>query len=279
MAKEFFRFLRGELNGYYITNLNQAFVEYSRDIKKFLIGFQSQQMEKGQISNTTLFNLGKFACVKLPRRKVSESTTSLFLTESHKVDDTEFSERGLYDRDVEEFGFYHTDESITTPDINTLASENLRSSMVGTETPTGYIPEGATDVIDDNGNVRPEKVLPEPPSGIAYSDYYNDDFLFLAEGGVSYESISTSLYMDLFKALQWIRYNGVSIASFVEILSLLCPNGLVRIQRIEVNANNRLVNYVCVYDPTVVVSSKEQRLSLLRYLIMMKFKQVRLVEV
>ena len=72
MAKALFRFLRGELNGYYITNLYNSFNEYSSDIKRFFIEFQNQQVELGKISNETLYNLGKFASVFLPRRPVAD---------------------------------------------------------------------------------------------------------------------------------------------------------------------------------------------------------------
>jgi hypothetical protein len=200
------------------------------------------------------------------------------MTDSHKVNNVEFSERGLYRTDSEDFYFVHTDESILSPDINALASDTQRSSLVGNEAVRGYIPEDATNVIDDEGHVRPEKVLSTPPEGKAYSDYYGDDFLFLAEGGITYESISFSLYIELFKALQWIRYNGVSLASLVKIISILCPDGLVKIVSVQVAENSKLINVTYQYDGSLTINSKEQRLTLLQYIVGLKFKQVRLVE-
>ena len=278
MSKAFFRFLRGELNGFYITNINNVLNNLTEDNKKMLINFHNQQLEAGKMDSSTLYNLGRFACVKLPRRPTSEAKTSVYMTESYKVEGKEFSERGLFRTATEDFYFVHTDENITSPDINTLATETERSSLVGEESVLGYIPEDATDVIDDDGKVRPEKVLSTPPANKAYSDYYGNDFLFLAEGGITYEAISFSLYIELFKALQWIRYNGESIASLVRIINILCPEGLVKILDTQVANNHKVINVLYVYDDSVDMTNKEQRLTLLQYIVSLKFKQIRFVE-
>jgi hypothetical protein len=277
MAKALFRFLRGELNGYYITNLYNSFNEYSSDIKRFFIEFQNQQFELGKISDETLYNLGKFASVFLPRRPVAESRTSLYMTDSHEVDGVEYSERGLFDTENESFEFVHTDPSIETPDINTLATDTKRSSLVGDETAEGYISSEETDVLDDNGMVRPQKVSVTPPD-VPYSEFYGNQFLFLSEGDVTYETIAPSLFIELFKAMQWIRYNGASIASLARIIATLCPEGLVKISRNEVASDGRSVYIYYVYDSSSPVANKESRLALLEYLVNLKFKQVQLVE-
>ena len=277
MAKALFRFLRGELNGYYITNLYNSFNEYSSDIKRFFIEFQNQQFELGKISNETLYNLGKFASVFLPRRPVADSRTSIYMTDSHVVDGVEYSERGLFDTENESFEFVHTDPSIETPDINTLATDTKRSSLVGDETPEGYISSEETDVLDDNGMVRPQKVSDTPPD-VPYSEFYGNQFLFLSEGDTVYETIAPSLFIELFKAMQWIRYNGASIASLVRIIATLCPEGLVKISRNEVASDGRSVYIYYVYDSSSPVTNKESRLALLEYLVNLKFKQVQLVE-
>lgn len=277
MAKALFRFLRGELNGYYITNLYNSFNEYSSDIKRFFIEFQNQQFELGKISDETLYNLGKFASVFLPRRPVAESRTSLYMTDSHVVDGVEYSERGLFDTENESFEFVHTDPSIETPDINTLATDTKRSSLVGDETAEGYISSEETDVLDDNGMVRPQKVSVTPPD-VPYSEFYGNQFLFLSEGDVTYETIAPSLFIELFKAMQWIRYNGASLASLVRIIATLCPEGLVKISRNEVASDGRSVYIYYVYDSSSPVTNKESRLALLEYLVNLKFKQVQLVE-
>ena len=279
MAKALFRFLRGELNGFYITSLHNSLNEYSEDIKRFLVEFKNQQFASGMITNETLYNLGKFASVFLPRRPVTDSRTALYMTDSHVVDGTEFSERGLFNTNTESFEFVHTDPSIESPDINTLATSTKRSSLVGDEEVRGYISSEETDVLDDEGKVRPEKVLSNPPEDVAYSEYYGDKFLYLSEGDMVYESISPSLFIELFKALQWIRYNGDSISSLVRIIEVLCPEGLVQIDHIEVSSDGRALQVHYVYNTESPVTDKESRLALLEYLVNLKFKQVILVEV
>ena len=279
MAKALFRFLRGELNGYYINNIYNSMNEFSSDIKKFFVEFQNQQFELGKISDDTLYNLGKFASVFLPRRPVADSKTSLYMTDGHEVDNVEYSERGLFNTDNENFEFVHTDPSITTPDINTLATDEKRSSLVGDEQVEGYISESETDVIDDEGVVRPSKVLPSAPSTGAYSEFYGNQFLFLSEGDTVYEKIAPSLFIELFKALQWIRYNGASIASLARIVELLCPEGLVVIDHLAVSADGRYIYVYYVYDNTSPITNKESRLALLEYIINLKFKQLVLSEV
>ena len=200
------------------------------------------------------------------------------MTDSHVVNGTEFSERGLFNTETERFEFEHTDPSIETPDINTLATSTRRSSLVGDEQPVGYISSEATDVIDEDGNVNPEAVSQNPPQDEAYSEYYGDQFLFLSEGGTRYENIPPDLFIELFKALQWIRYNGDSIASLVRIIEVLCPEGLVTIDHIVVSSDGRAIQVYYVYDTEVEVDDKESRLSLLEYLVNLKFKRVILVE-
>ena len=280
MSKALFRFLRGELNGFYLTNIHNALNVYSEDIKRFFIDFQNQQFEEGKITDETLYNLGKFASVFLPRRPVAVSKSALYMTGSHKVEGTEFSERGLYNTENETFEFVHTDPSIEAPDINTLATATKRSSLIGDEIAQGYISESETDVLDDEGNVKPSKVLPEAPSEGAYSEFYGNQFLLLTEGNeIDYRDIAPSLYMELFKALQWIRYNGVSVASLVRIIAILCPEGLVQIDHISVSRNGKAIYVYYVYDSSSAVTNKESRLALLQYIVNIKFKQIVLSEV
>jgi len=394
MSKALFRFLRGELNGYYVTRLNDLLNASTKDIKTFFCDFQAQQFELGKISLETLYNLGKFASIFLLRLKSAETMTALYLTDSFIKDGYEFSERGLYNVPLEQFEFFHTEDdsgayfvfvrttqeqyeddidtltdyrkratmvgdvavqgyisseatdifdsvgnvkpefilatppsgvaysefygdnflylsegddseadnlirwrlsesevvdgveyserglfivpSALFPDINTLATNELRSSLVGDEEVIGYISESETDVLDEEGNVKPEKILSTPPEGLAYSNFYGNQFLFLAESERedSYKSISPELYMSFFKAMQWIRYNGVSVASLIKVVELTCPDGLVKIGAIETAVDGRHLNVYYRYDISADTDFKPQRLSLLEYILQIKFKQV-----
>lgn len=273
MAKAFFRWLRGELNGFYVTNINGALNESTKGIKDFLSEFKAQQFEKGKITSKNLYGLGKFAGIFLPRISKAESSASLRTTESFVVDGFECSERGLFNTFAENFSFFPE-----TDDINLLAAPTLRSSMVGNETLIGYISSEETNVLDDNGNVRREKVSATPPEGVAYSDYYGDQFMFLSEAETTYENLEPSLYIELFKALQWIRYNGVSIKSLGRIASIICPDGLVKLGRVETAPDGKHWIIYYNYDATVDVPLKQQRLNLLEFIVNLKFVQVSLVE-
>ena len=396
MAKAFFRFLRGELNGYYIKNINQVANTCTQKLKDFLCHFKKQQFILGEIDEDYLYGLGEFAGIFLPRLSRAEALSSIRMTESHEVNDFEFSERGLFDTEYELFRFFHCieddvayftfvhttqddyntdintlassykrsslvgdeealgyissadtdifddegnvkpekirsvpprwdaysefygdqflmlsegDESeadnivrlhmtdseevdgveyserglyvvpISYEDINTLATPTLRSSLVGDEEVIGYISSEATDVIDDNGLVRPEKVLSEPPVGVAYSEYYGDQFLFLSEAKTSYTPLALDLYIELFKAMQWVRYNEPSVTSLVKIVELICPEGLVKIGDIEIAFDKKHINVYYEYNETVEIDFKQQRLSLLDYILQIKFPQVMLVEI
>ena len=272
MAKAFFRWLRGELNGFYVTNINGALNESTKGIKDFLSEFKSQQFENGKITVKNLYGLGKFAGIFLPRVSKAESSASLRTTESF-VDGFECSERGLFNTVAENFSFFPE-----TDDINLLATPTLRSSMVGNETLIGYISSEEKNVLDDNGNVRREKILTTPPKGVAYSDYYGDQFMFLSEAETTYENLEPSLYIELFKALQWVRYNGVSIKSLGRIASIICPDGLVKLERVETAPDGKHWNIYYNYDVTVDVPLKQQRLNLLEFIVNLKFVQVSLIE-
>lgn len=278
MAKAFFRFLRGELNGFYLTAVHNTLNLSTKEIKDFLFLYKRQQFDINTIFTENLYGIGRFASVFLPRKPTSESRSAIYLSNSHKVDGKEFSERGLFDVNTEVFDFKHTDENITSPDINTLATDEKRSSLVGDEPVIGYIVEGERDVLDDNGKVREEKLVYTPPVNKAYSDFHGNQFSFLSEGVTVYENVSPQLYIELFKTMQWVRYNGASLATLARIVEVLCPQGLVTLTGINVADNGKYLQIHYTYNGDVPVTDKEQRLSLFQYLIETKFKQTILVE-
>ena len=277
MSKSFFRYLRGEINGYYLNNMHNVMEKEIKGIKDFFSVFYNMQFELGKITSETLFNIGKFASIFLPRRTLSESVTSLYMTDSVILDGTEHSESCLYNTESEQFNFYILQDD-PTEDVNYFSTETERSSLVGNEKVKGYISEDAEDVLDASGKVRESAILPSPPSSGAYSEFYGNNFLFLSEGAISYAPISPSLYIELYKAMQYIRYNGVSIKSLCKIVNVLCPDGLVKIDRLEVSSNKKNIYVYYYYDSASLVSRKEQRVTLLEYIINLKFKQIQLVE-
>lgn len=272
MSKLFFRWLRGELNGYYLMNMYDTMNSVTDGVRQFLATFRTMQFDS--MDSQTLYNIGKFASVFLPRYSTEEQLGSVVLSESHEVSGVEYSERGLYNTAEDRFDFKHTTQEEGLSDINTLATPSLRSSLVGNEVEEGYIASSDEDVFDSDGNVRQSSVLEDPPSGEAYSDFYGEKFLFLSEGNkVSYAPLNPALYADIYKTLQWIRYNGATLSSLLKITSILCPDGYVKIQSITLDVSGKYFIISYVADPSSAVPNKLQRLYLLDYIIKLKFKQ------
>ena len=279
MSKAFFRFLRGELNGYYITALNNLLNVSTEDIKYFLIKKKKEQLDKDSIIHDDLIGLGKFAGVFFPRTPLSESMTSVRMTDSHIVDGEEYSERGIFNVPLESFHFEHTEQNPSLPDINTLTDTDNRSSLVGDEPVTGYISANERDVITEDGNVDMSKVKSSPPESGAYSDFYSENFLFMSEGDTVYLNLPTEVFIELLKVMQWIRYNGVSLASFCKLIELICPDGMVLIDHINVGADKKHLEIYYRYNSEVAtVDYKQQRISLFEFIVSCKFKQIQIIE-
>lgn len=275
MAKAFFRFLRGELNGYYITNIHNTLNKTTEDIKDFIISFHNTQFSLGEMKEEDIYNLGRFAGVALKRTSREDSSFSVRMSESHEKNGVEVSEQGLFDTKQERFDFSF---ALGEGDINDNATKAKRSSLVGDEQPVGYIAEGTTDLFNNDGTVKEDKILSAPPTDKAYTDFYGNKYTMFASGFYSYQLLSVELYIELFKALQVIRYNGVSLETLCKIILLVCGEDLVKISKIDtVDETHNNVYYV--FDNTVEIDYKQQRLSLLEYIINLKFPQVRLVEV
>ena len=280
MAKAFFRFLRGELNGYYVTRIQQVCNELSKEYKDFLVEFAGQQFERGKIDATTLNNLGKFAGIFLPRVSKEEASTSIRLDESEYDSqlDYEFSERGLFRPANEDFVFEQkTLDDTGLPDINTLATTSKRSSMVEAgKQVAGYIPDDEVDIFAD-GVIVPSAIQPIPPENQAYNDFYDTAFVFLSDSLPSYESLSPDVFLELFKALQTVRYRGMSVVALVKITNILCPLGLVRIAGITAGTNLWTLSYHI--DMTVETGNQQDRINMWTYILKIKFPQVVLLEV
>ena len=271
MSKALFRWLRGELNGYYINNINQSCNEYAFYIHSFFGERSGMQFEHDKIDNKDLQGLGKFAGVFLPRITVTESRSSLRMTEGElNAQNEEISESGLYNSEEEKFDFSKREEA---GDINNYATTELRSSLIGNDdTIKGYISSEETDVLDEEGFVKDRAISSIPPSGVAYTEFYGNQFLFLSEAELTFETPEKKLFIELFKAMQYIRYNGESLHSLCKLISILCPDGLVNINSIQTVDNKFYMFYT--FDNEVDIDHKQQRLSLLLYIISIKFPQI-----
>lgn len=274
--KEFFRFLRGELNGFYLTNMNNALNLAVGSIKEFFAFWQNMQFDS-TMPQEYVNGLGKFAGVYLPIVDVG-FLFFIFMTESHVVNGVQRSERGLYNVVNEMFEFYHTEQDDYADDINTLATPTLKSSMVGTEPVLGYISEDATDVLLPDGTVNPEVILSEPPSNKAYTEYYGNQFLFLEEESTEVTAnLEKELYQQLIASMQYIRYNHSNLKSLCKVIEILCPDGFVIITSIENNSSSHSVNVTYTADYSVPLSHKLHREALFKFIIKQKFPEVTLI--
>lgn len=279
MSRKFFRFLRGELNGFYITSLNNTLNKFVEDVEEFFINFRKMQFDILSMPEDIIYNIGTFAGVHLIRLSVGEAYGAMRMTEGYIVDDEERSERGLLQRSNERFDFVHTEQDDYPDDINTLATQDKRSSLVGDETVQGYIASSETDVLDDDGNVKPSAISSVPPLNEAYSDFYGNQFMFLSEQVSKVKNISAPLFIELYKVMQYIRYNGVNIKSFAQVISILCPDGLVTVLSINKANGAPYFNVSCQYDMSVELDSIQQRLSTFEYIMKLKFPQFLIVPV
>ena len=287
MSKALFRYLRGELNGFYLTSLYNTLNSYSEDIKDFFSYFKFMQFDLSSMNEDTIYNIGKTAGIFLPRLSSSEGVGALKLSESHlsvdpdTMEEIQTSERGLYNTDEEKFNFVHeTEDFNSTNDINTEATETKKSSLAGTSDSTqGYIPSSAENVVTDESNVDVSKVVTTAPEDEAYSDFFGNKFSFLSNPLVETRSININLFYPLFKVMQWIRYNGANVTSLCKTISILCQNGYVKIVNIAKHSAYPcfLINYKL--DEEVSLSSKLQRIVTLKYVVALKFPQFVLNEV
>lgn len=274
MAKAFFRFLRGELNGYYLTNLNNALNVSTEDIKTFLAKFKAQQFNPNEIESDYAYNLGRFAGVSIRRTSRTDSAISIRMTSSFLLADKEVSEKGLFNTVDENFDWSNADYD---GDMNDKATATRRSAFAGSEEPLGYISDKETDIFNEDETIKETAISKDPPEEGAYSDFYGNEFLMLADGTSTFASLNVNIYIELVKVMQIIRYNGEAIEPLCKIINIICGNGLIKIDHIEtVDVNHFNVYYK--YNDTIEIDHKQQRISLLDYLIQTKFPQANFVE-
>lgn len=286
MAKALFRFLRGEINGFYLTNMYDTLNRYTDGVKKFFHDFNRMQFDIDTMDEDTIYNLGKFSGVFFPRLEAGEGGYGSFkLTNSSIVNGKERSERGLMDRETETFTFEnHVIEDDYATDINTESTNDLKSSLAGADDEVkGYIYSTDMDVVTERGDINESKVHPvtDPiPEGVAYSEYRGNNFLYLLDASIKFtELIDLSLFFPLFKVMQYIRYNGQNLDSLCKIVSILCPNGFFKID--SITKNGSLISFDVRYrlDSEAEIDLKDQRLATLLYVVGLKFPQYTFIDV
>lgn len=282
MSKQIFRHLRGEINGFYLTKMYDTLNYFTKEDKDFLRDlyntvFKSSLEVTGKevpMNDNDIKGLGVFAGVFMPRVTLDSFNGAFRLSTSHIVDGEEYSERGLWNMENERFDYYHTSDP-QEDDINTLATDENKSSMVGEdETVLGYIPSGV-QVLKEDGTIDLTKIEAEEPD-VPYSEFYGTKFLYLSEGDNVQVQITKAVYFELIKALQWIRYNGASIKSLCKVFELLCPE-FVHIESIVWSEPFYGVLTYSI-DEEYEIEMKQVRIEILKYFMKKKFPQLILVE-
>lgn len=222
--KKFFRFLRGELNGYYL-NAVSYFINFwmDKNILPFLTYAKNVQMEidsenvNENITTEDLINIAKFAGITQLLTFSNLYNNIIYMTQSHKEGGVEHAESGLYEKAIEAFRFYPG----LAEEINQLANEARQSTLIqdGAEI-LGYIPEG-TELYDRDGNFHPELILSSPPVDKAYTNYYGQKYLQLEENYSVVVTVPKELIYKSFLIIQRLRYNGSSILTFIELTELI----------------------------------------------------------
>ena len=278
--KSFFRFLRGEINGMYLNAISSAVDALGARWRSIMVQTDELTLIRTDANiNNELYpsfvqGVGLIAGCILPRFQHSSSSSSVFMTDSMVVNGEERSERGLFRTALERFQFEHTEQDDYPDDINTLSSVDERTSLIGMETPVGYISDRSNDVLRDDGTVDPAYVEPSPPGGgEPYTDFYGNNFLFMNSTQLSYSVLSAELLGLLIECLQWVRRNGTSISSLCKVAGVVCGEFL---RIVDVQTVPGLCRYEVRYKllSTQGVTSPLAKLYLLQHIVSTAFINV-----
>ena len=275
--KKIFRFLRGELNGFYIKNISYCLNNVTRDIEELLKYFWRVQFknptevtaEELPISEHDLLGIGRFAGIFMPNITAESTSGSLRFSNANIIDGINYSERGLFERFKEDWTYFRTNQNTYTDDISTLATRDMQTGFVPEGQPIlGYIEEGV-DMFDENGYIRTDLILPSPPVGKAYSPYYGEQFMHLAEVFTLIQELGYDTYMTLFTNMQYIMYNGVNVRSFLRITDNLVSDYVENIT-IEADMNRYIVEYTLNHESEI--DNRIKRLFAWQYIIKQTYK-------
>lgn len=283
--KEFFRYLSGEINGFYLKTIHDMLNSYTGYIKdelmylnqvQFKLDKEDVKLNEIPMKEEDIRGIAKIAGVFNQFVSAESNLGSLVFTNSKIVQNNQYSDRGLFDIKKEAFKFVRTTQDIYASDIVTLSSPTLRASFVPEGTPiVGYIAEDAV-FFDEYGNVNLSIIQPNPPSNKAYYPFYGLQFLHLAELFLVEAYLDIYTFKKLFEIYQYIRYNGPNIASLLEASITLCKDYIIDIHFETVQ--NRIVLYYRLNQESEL-ENKIKKLFVWRLFVRRKFKTFVLSEV
>jgi hypothetical protein len=312
--KQPFRFFRGEFNGFFlyhlVTFLNHAVTDIIDELI-YQIVFQwktEEEVKKGElpIRDEDIVGVGKIAGVFQAFGEFNTNIGSVYFTNSHIVNGQERSDRGLVDIDREVFKYVRVEADDYPDDIVNEATVKKRISVVppGTE-PVGYV-AADTPLFNIDGTIIWDNILPEPPEGIAFNPFFGEKFLVLEEEFILETTLTAGILKLLIECLQQVRYQGPSVALFLEVTKILgegyiydveiipmythiTPSivrigsgGLIGRFKIGEMMPGRDIPYYDVQyklDPTTVIDNQLRRLAVWRTVCQQKFKLYNLVNI
>jgi hypothetical protein len=275
----FFRFHRGELNGWYINRLLTFLNKYSLlqgllDELVYHANFQWILPEQALIGETGIRESDMIRLIEIGglfSERIYARTTmgSIWFTQSHVVNGTERSERGLLDTWLQSFRFIRVEQDDYSDEIQTQASEDLRSTYKesGAEL-LGYIYEDE-DLFDSAGRINPEAIHTEPPTDKAYNEWYGTKYLWYEQGYLGNTPLPADVAKLLFESLQYIRRHGVSVTTLVQITQDL---GEGFIYDLDISPEAWWYNLYYKLDDNAVVINRDTRYNAWLYVMQRKFK-------
>ena len=260
-VKSIFRWLCAELDGFYIQGCHTVLNNLMDDITYLFYYMKNMQVIRESTSSAVpaiteddLYGIGTIAGVLIPYITAESTQGSLRFTTSHKVNGTEYSERGLFNRSSAQFDFKRTDGATYTDDINTLATSTDQTSVVEAGAAVvGYLPEGV-EALDSSGYVDESKLVATEPTDKASSPYYGKKYLHTSTEFMYQAKMAFSVYFTLFKVMQRLRYSGASIVLFAELTETILSDyvqditftsmGVYTIVTYSINADSTLEDKV-----------------------------------
>lgn len=243
--KQLFRFFRGEFNGWFTyalcTFLN-IYLTAEGIIKELIYAFRSQWiLEADQTQNSIALREADYEGIAVIagifRQRLSGETNygSIWFTQSSKTLHPGFperNERGLARKDWDDFIFVRIERDTYDNDINTIATDKARSTLVENGAAlVGYVAEG-TQLYQQDGTIIESAILPAPPSGMAYIELYKSKYLHFEEIFYGVSILSLESFKRVIEVAQQIRRNGASLSDLIELTEILVE-GYVSSLRIE----------------------------------------------
>lgn len=275
IAKAFFRYLRGELlNGFYIRSLNLIANKTGSmaKIKAEFLYWMNIQFNSGNplyvMRDRDIENIAKVAGI-LSVRALTDYLVGWFrLSESFIVEGKERSERGLLNQADGVLNYVRTGSDNYATDISTLATEELRMSLIpeGLE-PIGYIWGDSASVLLDTGFVDEDLLHEFPPAGYVYNaetgrwdwpfDYsispppiyapwYGNKYMALTTTYFTPVNLPDTILTYLLETQQMIKYNGLGLLYLLKATEQIIPD-LVTDLKLELCDGYELTSYHAWY--------------------------------